>query len=420
MLFLDGNSLTKISDKHAMIEHIENMVKNNRVNEFIERVHKVGTNVKQNHLDVLVVKSNKMEYLETLFDTYQEMAGFWWMVLQLADEVEAYILSANPKLDPKEVVKQVEALRELTWLEEQSADVKKIAEMIRKINPEITATEINYHFVLQNESVSDAIREHVKKYEWFGTHHWSGEPYTSAKCLEEVKRAFGKEVSHEKKNPNAKDSMPLLQLMAELSFWRTHCAEVTAKVVFSSRPRLDKMANENSLTYEQLLYLSSREIISYLKQGKTLPNKMPERKEQYGHYFDEDGVDHLFLGNELKQLLDQMVEKHETNVKELKGQVACKGGIIQGTVKVVISPNDFSHFKEGDILVVPETTPDFIPLMKRAKAVITDRGGITSHAAIVSRELGVPCITGTLKATSVFKSGEKVEVDAGMGIIKKL
>ncbi|MBI4043894.1 MAG: hypothetical protein HY393_03765 [Candidatus Diapherotrites archaeon] len=183
---------------------------------------------------------------------------------------------------------------------------------------------------------------------------------------------------------------------------------------------MEEIAKENGLTYEEFCYLSSREILSFLKQGRKLPNKLPERKPKWGSFLDESGTEHLFSGEELQELLNEIVGTQTIQASELKGTVASKGGIIQGTAKVIISPDDFKHFEEGDILVAPETTPDFVPLMKKAKAIITDRGGITSHAAIVSREIGIACITGTNNATSILKSGERIEVDAEKGVIRKL
>ena len=76
--------------------------------------------------------------------------------------------------------------------------------------------------------------------------------------------------------------------------------------------------------------------------------------------------------------------------------------------------------KDNEILVSPMTVPDYLPAMKKAKAIITDEGGITCHAAIVSRELGIPCIVGTKIATQVLKDGDRVEVDANKGIVKIL
>jgi len=75
---------------------------------------------------------------------------------------------------------------------------------------------------------------------------------------------------------------------------------------------------------------------------------------------------------------------------------------------------------DGDILVSKMTDPEIVAAMKKAGAIITDSGGITCHAAIVSRELGIPCVISTKFATKLFEDGDRVEVDADKGIIKKL
>lgn len=90
-------------------------------------------------------------------------------------------------------------------------------------------------------------------------------------------------------------------------------------------------------------------------------------------------------------------------------------GIISGKVVIIRDPKDNDKILKGDILVAPMTTPDFVPAMKRAAAIVTDRGGQTSHAAIVSRELGVPCVVGVGSATTKLKTGDIITVDAQKG-----
>ena len=104
------------------------------------------------------------------------------------------------------------------------------------------------------------------------------------------------------------------------------------------------------------------------------------------------------------------------NITELKGQVA-QPGKARGRVRLVFGPQHNSKVKRGDILVSVSTSPQLLPAMKLAAAFVTEMGGITSHAAIVSRELKIPCIVGTKIATSVLKDGDLVEVDATHGII---
>ncbi|PIP75995.1 hypothetical protein COW86_00610 [Candidatus Kuenenbacteria bacterium CG22_combo_CG10-13_8_21_14_all_39_9] len=76
------------------------------------------------------------------------------------------------------------------------------------------------------------------------------------------------------------------------------------------------------------------------------------------------------------------------------------------------------NFQSGTILVTSMTRPEFMPLMRRAKAVVTDEGGLTCHAAIVSRELGIPCIISTKNATKILKNGDQIEMDLSTGLIQ--
>jgi pyruvate, water dikinase len=93
-------------------------------------------------------------------------------------------------------------------------------------------------------------------------------------------------------------------------------------------------------------------------------------------------------------------------------------GKARSIVKVLHNSNEISKMQKGDILVTGMTTPDFVPAMKLAAAIVTDEGGITSHAAIISRELGIPCVIGTKIATRVLKDGDLIEVDANKGEIR--
>lgn len=90
-------------------------------------------------------------------------------------------------------------------------------------------------------------------------------------------------------------------------------------------------------------------------------------------------------------------------------------GIASGVVKILKSTKEISKIREGDILVAEMTNPDFVPAMKKAVAIVTDSGGKTSHAAIVSRELGIPCVVGTELATKTLKTGEVITVDGAKG-----
>ena len=113
---------------------------------------------------------------------------------------------------------------------------------------------------------------------------------------------------------------------------------------------------------------------------------------------------------------DRVQSVEEAGKIILKGETA-SAGVYSGPVKVVRSPAELSKVQKGDVLVTRMTTPDMVPAMQRAGAIITDEGGMTCHAAIVSREMGTPCLVGTEHATEVLHDGEIVTIHASRGVV---
>ena len=100
----------------------------------------------------------------------------------------------------------------------------------------------------------------------------------------------------------------------------------------------------------------------------------------------------------------------------VRGLGASPGRVV-GRVRVIRSPADGARLLDGEVLVAPMTSPDWVPVLRRAGALVTDGGGMTCHAAIVSRELGVPCVVGTRRATETLRDGELVTVDGARGVV---
>ncbi|MDP3640059.1 MAG: phosphoenolpyruvate synthase, partial [Nanoarchaeota archaeon] len=100
----------------------------------------------------------------------------------------------------------------------------------------------------------------------------------------------------------------------------------------------------------------------------------------------------------------------------LRGETA-SAGVASGPVRIVLNANELGKVQKGDVLVAKMTMPDFVPAMQRAAAIVTDEGGMTSHAAIVSREMGTPCIVGTEHATHVLRDGQLITVHATQGLV---
>lgn len=172
------------------------------------------------------------------------------------------------------------------------------------------------------------------------------------------------------------------------------------------------------IKYEDALMLLSDEFEKLvMDKGAHIPD-VSNRHERFGVVF-EDGTKRVCEGvacDEVKDFLTAQVGSDE--IKEIKGAPAFKG-LVKGKVKIFSYATE-KTLEPGEILVTSMTRPDFVPLMKKAAAIITDEGGITSHAAIVSRELKVPCVIGTKIATQILKDGDEVEVSANEGVVRIL
>lgn len=170
-------------------------------------------------------------------------------------------------------------------------------------------------------------------------------------------------------------------------------------------------------------YLHYDELLKLLKGEKIDPNLSKERKRCYGLFKENEKIVRFSLdeANVLYKKFNPSLSK-----KFIKG-ISANPGLVRG--RVIIAPmlnakEDIKRVSKkmrvGDILVIETTSPDWLPLCKKAAVIVADQGGMLSHAAVVSRELKIPCIVGTQQATIIFKNGDFVEVDGNNGIVKKI
>ncbi|MFA5889170.1 MAG: PEP/pyruvate-binding domain-containing protein [Candidatus Paceibacterota bacterium] len=147
-------------------------------------------------------------------------------------------------------------------------------------------------------------------------------------------------------------------------------------------------------------------------------------KKRREHFLAVQGAERLMITlDEFNKLHPNFIFKKDVvsgeGSNEIRGEIAQKGRVT-GKVKILRRREQVGEVMEGDVIVSPMTTTDFLPAVLKAGAIITDEGGITSHAAITARELKKPCIIGTRIATQILKDGDIVEVDANKGVVKIL
>jgi len=149
--------------------------------------------------------------------------------------------------------------------------------------------------------------------------------------------------------------------------------------------------------------------------GKTIS----ERNKLYAVIFTNKFD--LYIGERARRIEEREIAEKEVKRRYwvIKGITANRGHV-KGTARIVNTNNDMKKMKKGDIFVSTMTTPRLYSAVAKASAIVTDEGGITCHAAIISRELGIPCIIGTKHATKVLKDGDYVEVDADKGTVRKI
>lgn len=174
-----------------------------------------------------------------------------------------------------------------------------------------------------------------------------------------------------------------------------------------------QIRNKQKITDEEIVKLAK--IAAHLQEHYYFPQDAEWAKEKGKLYL----VQTRPISTITQVARSEKLEKDEVKIAEapILSGTSASPGIGTGPVKILKSPKEIGKVERGDILVAPMTSPDYVPAMKKSAAIITDEGGETSHAAIVSRELGIPCVVGTKEATKRLKDGMIVSVDGGSGQI---
>ena len=277
--------------------------------------------------------------------------------------------------------------------------------------------------------------KHQQKY------FWKLNGYTSAKKLlpedfvDEIRELLSKKVDLDKiifdyqslsirvkkrdalrkkiKNKELKNLLTIGDKIFQIHDRRKECLTRTIHYLDSLLLEISRRFN---VSMNDLRYIRASEL-------EKLPGIMPELKKRRktSLFVLLPGLKGLvFSGAQAKKyfkILEMNQRQDGGIITELKGACASSGKVI-GIVKVCRGEKEISKMRQGDILVACMTQPEFLPAMKKAKAIITDEGGLTCHAAIIARELGIPCIIGTKNATKILKDGEEVEVNAIAGVVR--
>jgi len=219
----------------------------------------------------------------------------------------------------------------------------------------------------------------------------------------------------------SKDLQKTIEIIDFTTCWQDERKANQLKAVHNLSPIVDELARRLRMDAAKLHYITPAEAVR-IKTLKEISDLYPELKKREGGVFFSQKVDQetLVVGEDYQKLaaFREKISKL-TITQEIRGSIANAGTAI-GRAVIVKGLDSFKKVRAGDIIVASMTRPEYMPILKKASAIVTDEGGITSHAAIVSRELGLPCVVGTKIATKIFKDGDTIEVRANHGLVRKL
>lgn len=211
----------------------------------------------------------------------------------------------------------------------------------------------------------------------------------------------------------------LLKISDDFTWWQDERKKSTYLNIHLGTIILGEMAKRRGIDPELTRWLLPVEVESFFKRGLPNASELTTRSRGCAFIVWQTGY-YVATGRQVETLRRLMFGAHKRDeVRDIRGLTASVGRVV-GPVKIINSAREVSKVQKGDILVAVMTRPDYIAGIKQAAAVVTNEGGITCHAAIVSRELGIPCIIGTKIATEVLHDGDLVEVNANHGVVTKL
>lgn len=289
--------------------------------------------------------------------------------------------------------------------------------------------------LLSKKLLQKRLKEHTERYRHIPMFDFDHEPYTEAYFLKEVRairhpdreldalqkrfRNAKKEFQHTLRavRPSARGAT-LLHFLQENVFLRDHRDMIRQRLNLELRTLYLEIARRLGTNIHEVATLTNAEICAHLSSGKQFPARELKKRERAYLLIQKGTIATLYSGNDAlrraRSKIGARVKRRETTLSGVVGS----SGTARGRVKVVLTNRELGKVKKGDVIVATMTRQDFVPALRRAVALITDEGSVTAHAAIIARELGIPCIVATKIATQILKDGDRVEVDAEKGIVK--
>lgn len=289
--------------------------------------------------------------------------------------------------------------------------------------------------------VLDNLKNYCDEWGWVGTQNYIYPPYDMEHTLlmiheilqadepplEQLKR-LEKQRTEMIKNAEKvleelkpdESTKKIIEILQNYVFLRTHRMEGFRKAYFFSRHIYYAIGKKMGLNDDETMVLTPDEIIRFLEKGdKAQRAELRKRLEACAFVMKDNNIQ-LYSGKDDVEAGRLEELGTEEAMPEVLEGIGIYPGTVEGRVCIIKSKDGLDKFEKGDILVTTMTMPDYATAISKASGIITDEGGMTSHAAIISREMGIPCVIGTKYATRMLKDNDKVVINSTDGIIKKV
>ncbi len=382
---------------------------------------------------------------QKIFHAYSETASVSHLIesfVLMDEELKDKLMRYYEKSEKKEkfntyFTKLTQPIRP-SFTNDETISLLKIVKYIKENNLNINN--------LDDPETMKLIKKHQEDFCWVRCNYADGEESPLEYFIEEIKTLIknniepinGLKEEKEKYEFNIKEKKRVISelnitddstlQMINLSEQLLHFQDDRKKVILIILSKLNKVLLEISKQYKLnprlVLYLTSEEITSEILE-KTTNEQLQERKNGCIFLWKRNGnkkgsygyTTQMLVGKEFAEFANKLKEEDGEEINDFRGTCASTGNAT-GKVRVCRTKEDLLKFEEGEVLVTSMTRPEFVSAMKKAVAIITDEGGITCHASIISRELSIPCVIGTKIATKVLNDGDLVEVRANHSLIK--
>lgn len=398
-----------------------------------ERLYKYGLKLEQ--IEWRQKTNHEMEQILTLLlAEYRELACPWYAQYAIDIFYESTIeemLSKHILPTDKDFRKYVLIFtdpQEMTDVAEERWRLMKLAKKFRDGGEKLTNL---------SKGASKDLNQHLERFAYINRGLATSKPYTMHDMLTRLKEAWESKEDLDdliyyssprktrddlvgalkKVKPNATFRRRIREARLH-SYTRNRRVEAFFLADYGASFMYREIARRAKFNHNWIMEVTAPEMFGALR-GKSLPTaaEMKRRFKNYAMVVRNAHTTLITNPTQIKKLERQYFVRVD-KVSEVHGRMACLGGIIRGRAKVCLDKAEIGKVKRGDILVAQFTTPDFVPAMEKAAAIVADQGGLSSHAAIVSRELGVPCVIATENGTRIIKDNDLLEVDARNGTVK--